>query len=76
MCILASSANSCTSCNSTTVLQADPTCVCYAMLVQHYTDNGLQLYQWNGTQAGVFEKRQGQEIVNSIKYVQPSVLTL
>jgi hypothetical protein len=43
-------------------------CYCtYYTRAKHYTDNGLQLYQWNGTQAGVFEKRQGQEIVNSIK---------
>lgn len=32
-------------------------------------DNGLQLYQWNGAAAGVFEKRQGQEIIKTIKYV-------
>eukprot|EP00953_Heterococcus_sp_UTEX-ZZ885_P013551 7742-Heterococcus_DN1.PRE.2 len=39
-------------------------------------DNGLQLYQWNGTQAGVFEKRQGQEIVNSINYLAVVIVVL
>lgn len=30
-------------------------------------DNGLQLYQWNGTTAGVFEKRKAQEVADSIR---------
>jgi gelsolin len=30
-------------------------------------DAGMQLWQWNGSSAGVFEKRQGQAIVNQMK---------
>jgi len=30
-------------------------------------DNGLQLYQFNGSSAGVFEKRRGVELVESLK---------
>ncbi|CAM9522754.1 unnamed protein product [Chrysoparadoxa australica] len=30
-------------------------------------DNGLQLWQWNGTEAGVFEKRQANEIIAAVK---------
>jgi len=30
-------------------------------------DNGLQLYQWNGASAGIFEKRKGGEIVEALK---------
>jgi len=29
-------------------------------------DNGLQLYQWNGTKAGVWAKRRGDETINAI----------